>query len=194
MKYLPNRAMGAYRHRGASPEVSDTGSCIQSVMQAGVADDVSTPGLDDDLKLMKQPDLDRCELWLTDYLKRCLGKPAVATVTVTFELVANSQACRIDVEGGRLRSSSTSPAATARPTCMCGWATQPASSLPTKPSSTPGSAGSYEAQVLTRSPRIRNGTGPDPRTVSWNPLMSNRSPMVCLASSRRRMISRRPIM
>jgi hypothetical protein len=49
---------------------------------------------------MKQPDLDRCELWLTDYLKRCLGKPAVATVTVTFELVANSQACRIDVEAG----------------------------------------------------------------------------------------------
>lgn len=66
----------------------------------GVADDGSTTGLDEDLKLMKQPDLDRYELWLTDHLERCLGKPAVANVTVTFELVANSQVCRIEVEAG----------------------------------------------------------------------------------------------
>lgn len=62
----------------------------------GVADDGSTVGLDSDLSLMKEPDLDRYELWLSDHLERCLGKPAVAHVRVTFELVANSQVCRID--------------------------------------------------------------------------------------------------
>ncbi len=62
----------------------------------GVADDGSTPGLDADLAVMKEPDLDRYELWLTDLLERCLGKPAVANVRVTFELVNNSQVCRVD--------------------------------------------------------------------------------------------------
>ena len=64
----------------------------------GVADDGSPVGLDADLSLMKSPDLDRYELWLTDFLERCLGKPAVVNVTVTFELVANTQICRADVE------------------------------------------------------------------------------------------------
>ncbi|MCP4304467.1 MAG: ATP-binding protein [bacterium] len=66
----------------------------------GVADDGSTPGLDDDLKLMKKPDLDRYELWLTDYLERCFGKPPIANITVSFELVGNTEVCRIDVEAG----------------------------------------------------------------------------------------------
>jgi hypothetical protein len=62
----------------------------------GVADDGTVVGLDDDLKLMKQPDLDRYELWLTDHLERCLGKPAVASVSVVFELIDNNQVCRVE--------------------------------------------------------------------------------------------------
>jgi uncharacterized membrane protein YeaQ/YmgE (transglycosylase-associated protein family) len=64
----------------------------------GVADDGSAVGLDQDLSLMKAPDLDRYELWISDHLERCLGKPAVAQVRVTFELIANNQVCRIEVE------------------------------------------------------------------------------------------------
>ena len=64
----------------------------------GVSDDGTATGLDDDLSLMKEPDLDRYELWASDHLERCLGKPAVANVRVAFELVANNQVCRIDVE------------------------------------------------------------------------------------------------
>ena len=61
----------------------------------GVADDGSVMGLDNDLVLMKSPDLDRFELWLTDHLERCLGKPAIAQVRVAFEL--GGQVCRIDI-------------------------------------------------------------------------------------------------
>ncbi len=64
----------------------------------GVSDEGVATGLDEDLSLMKQPDLDRYELWITDYLERCFGKPPVANVTVTFELVNNAQICRVDVE------------------------------------------------------------------------------------------------
>lgn len=62
----------------------------------GVADDGTTPGLDHDLAVMKEPDLDRYELWLTDFVERCLGKPAVANIRITFELVNNNQVCRVD--------------------------------------------------------------------------------------------------
>jgi len=64
----------------------------------GVSDDGVATGLDSDLALMKEPDLDRYELWLTDFLERCLGKPAVANVRVTFEFVAKVQVCRVDVQ------------------------------------------------------------------------------------------------
>ena len=63
----------------------------------GVADDGSTPGLRNDLGLMKEPDLDRYELWLGDHLERCLGKPPLRNVRVTFEMVNRNQVCRIDV-------------------------------------------------------------------------------------------------
>lgn len=63
----------------------------------GVNDDGEATGLDEDLALMKRPDLDRYELWVTDLLERCLGKPAVANVRVTFELVGKSQVCRVDI-------------------------------------------------------------------------------------------------
>ena len=64
----------------------------------GVDDDARPVGLAQDLSLMKEPDLDRYELWLMDLLERCLGKPAVANVTVSFEPVDTSDVCRIDVE------------------------------------------------------------------------------------------------
>jgi uncharacterized membrane protein YeaQ/YmgE (transglycosylase-associated protein family) len=66
----------------------------------GVNDSGETTGLSDDLGLMKQPDLDRYELWLGDHLERCLGKPALRSVAVLFEAVGRQghQICRIDVE------------------------------------------------------------------------------------------------
>lgn len=63
----------------------------------GVADDGSLVGLDHDLSVMKAPDLDRYELWISDHLERCLGKPAVAQVRVVFDLVAKSHVCRLDI-------------------------------------------------------------------------------------------------
>lgn len=64
----------------------------------GVTDDGVAVGLESDLSLMKEPDLDRFELWITDHLERCLGKPAIANIRVSFELVTNSEVCRIDAE------------------------------------------------------------------------------------------------
>ena len=63
----------------------------------GVDDDARPRGLSDDLALMKEPDLDRYELWLTDLLERCLGKTAVANLNVSFEKVEGLEICRIDV-------------------------------------------------------------------------------------------------
>ena len=51
----------------------------------GVDDDGRPVGLANDLQLMKAPDLDRYELWLTDYLERTIGKPALAFVDVRFD-------------------------------------------------------------------------------------------------------------
>ena len=68
------------------------------VLLIGVTDDGMTTGLHDDLSLMKKPDLDRYELWLGDHLERCLGKPALRNIRVSFELVDRSQVCRTDVQ------------------------------------------------------------------------------------------------
>ena len=51
----------------------------------GVDDDGNPVGLDRDLSLMKAPDHDRYQLWLTDHLQTTLGKPALAFVAVSFE-------------------------------------------------------------------------------------------------------------
>ncbi|MCP3993587.1 MAG: ATP-binding protein [bacterium] len=67
------------------------------VLLIGVDDDGIAVGLCDDLALMKEPDHDRFELWLTDLMERCLGKPAVANVRVRFEPVDATTVCRIDV-------------------------------------------------------------------------------------------------
>jgi predicted HTH transcriptional regulator len=64
----------------------------------GVADDGSVSGLDEDLSLMKRPDLDRYELWLGDHLERCLGKPALRNIRVSFERIESAQVCRVEVQ------------------------------------------------------------------------------------------------
>jgi len=50
----------------------------------GVDDSGHAMGLENDLSLMKQPDHDRFELWLSDHLERTLGKPALAYVSMRF--------------------------------------------------------------------------------------------------------------
>ncbi len=62
----------------------------------GVDDAGAVLGLDDDLRYMKAPDLDRYELWLHDFLTRVLGAPAVSQVRVTFPVVAGKAICRIE--------------------------------------------------------------------------------------------------
>ncbi|PFG20044.1 AlbA family DNA-binding domain-containing protein [Serinibacter salmoneus] len=63
----------------------------------GVDDDGRALGLEADLALMKQADLDRYELWLRDHLEKTLGQNATASVRVSFEQVAASEA---DTETG----------------------------------------------------------------------------------------------
>lgn len=72
---------------------ADGGTLLIGVNDAGEA-----VGLDEDLGLMKHPDVDRYELWLGDHLERCLGKPALRGVAVSFEPVDDQMVCRIDVE------------------------------------------------------------------------------------------------
>jgi len=55
------------------------------ILVIGVDDDGTAIGLDGDLSIMKAPDHDRYELWLTDFLDTTLGSPALAFVSVDFE-------------------------------------------------------------------------------------------------------------
>lgn len=64
----------------------------------GVDDDGSPVGLERDLSLMKAPDHDRYELWLTDHLGRTLGKPALAFVSVRFEPYAGHEVVVVTIE------------------------------------------------------------------------------------------------
>lgn len=63
----------------------------------GVADDGAALGLDNDLTLMKQPDVDRFELWLRDYLSQVIGGAATAAAKVTFPVVQGTQVCLVTV-------------------------------------------------------------------------------------------------
>jgi hypothetical protein len=63
----------------------------------GVNDDGKLLGLHNDLALMKKPDIDRYQLWLSDVLDSAIGKPAAAGVSVTFPDVDGSQVCKVDV-------------------------------------------------------------------------------------------------
>ena len=55
------------------------------VLIIGVDDTGKALGLDGDLSIMKAPDHDRYQLWLTDFLETTLGSPALAFVSVRFE-------------------------------------------------------------------------------------------------------------
>ena len=63
----------------------------------GVDDDGRAVGLDADLQLMKQPDNDRYQLWLNDYLERALGKPSLAYISIRFEQVDGSEVVVVTV-------------------------------------------------------------------------------------------------
>jgi uncharacterized membrane protein YeaQ/YmgE (transglycosylase-associated protein family) len=65
----------------------------------GVDDEGRALGLDDDLKFMKQPDLDRYELWLRDHLSKTLGSTASANVEVTFPLLDGTPICHLRMLG-----------------------------------------------------------------------------------------------
>jgi uncharacterized membrane protein YeaQ/YmgE (transglycosylase-associated protein family) len=63
----------------------------------GVDDDGVPLGLDEDLGLMKQPDHDRYELWLNDYLESTLGKPSLAFISTGFERVSDADVVIVHV-------------------------------------------------------------------------------------------------
>ncbi len=63
----------------------------------GVNDDGQPLGLDHDLALMKKPDVDRYQLWLTDLLENTIGKPAASSVGVTFPELEGHRVCRVEV-------------------------------------------------------------------------------------------------
>ncbi len=63
----------------------------------GVDDEGKAVGLAADLQLMKQPDNDRYQLWLTDYLEGALGKPALAHISIRFEPVETTDVAVVGV-------------------------------------------------------------------------------------------------
>ena len=67
------------------------------VLLIGVNDDGQAVGLDNDLQFMKQPDLDRFELWLRDWLGASLGLVAATDVDISFESVDGCDVCVVRV-------------------------------------------------------------------------------------------------
>lgn len=63
----------------------------------GVDDDGDPLGLDDDLKFMKSPDLDRYELWLRDHLSKTVGAAVTSAVEVTFPVVDGQPVCHLRI-------------------------------------------------------------------------------------------------
>jgi len=63
----------------------------------GVDDEGRALGLADDLKFMKNPDLDRYELWLRDLLTKTLGAHLTATTQVGFPTVDGQPVCHVQV-------------------------------------------------------------------------------------------------
>lgn len=64
----------------------------------GVADDGTVTSIEPDLPHMKSHDLDRYELWLSDYLGRTLGTTSLTFVDVTFDEMPEGAVARVDVE------------------------------------------------------------------------------------------------
>lgn len=75
---------------------SDGGSLL-----IGVADDSEVLGLGRDLPMMKQPDVDRYELWLRDYLSQVLGGAAASSLAVSFPVVSGHEICLVRVPESR---------------------------------------------------------------------------------------------
>ncbi len=63
----------------------------------GVDDDGTPIGLAEDLALMKEPDVDRYELWINDFLMTTLGKPALAFLSTRFVPVGEEHVVVVDV-------------------------------------------------------------------------------------------------
>lgn len=63
----------------------------------GVDDQGAVLGLDNDLKFMKSPDLDRYELWLRDHLTKTLGTAASAGIGVSFPVEQGQAVCHVQV-------------------------------------------------------------------------------------------------
>ena len=63
----------------------------------GVDDDGQAIGLANDLQFMKQPDLDRYELWLRDWLGATIGVVATTDVQIGFEKVDGEDVCVVRV-------------------------------------------------------------------------------------------------
>lgn len=64
----------------------------------GVSDNGTPIGLSHDLSLMKEPDIDRYELWINDFLESTLGKPSLAFISTRFASVDDEQVAVIEVE------------------------------------------------------------------------------------------------
>lgn len=60
-------------------------------------DDGKPIGLENDLKLVKNNDLDGYQLWLTDLFERCLGRTAATLVRVGFPEIEGVTICRVEV-------------------------------------------------------------------------------------------------
>lgn len=67
------------------------------VLLIGVNDDGEAIGLANDLQFMKQPDLDRYELWLRDLLASTVGVVASTAVLIEFETVDGEDVCVVRV-------------------------------------------------------------------------------------------------
>lgn len=67
------------------------------ILVIGVDDDGEVLGLADDYTLMKQPDADRFELWLRDFLTKTLGGATTAGVRAEFPTVSGEEVCILRV-------------------------------------------------------------------------------------------------
>jgi len=67
------------------------------VLLIGVDDDGVPVGLANDLQFMKQPDLDRYELWLRDLLAATIGVVASAAVVIEFASLDGEDVCVVRV-------------------------------------------------------------------------------------------------